>query len=95
MFNNYSRLSYMITRIEKFGSSWCGPCKLLDKTIEQIKDIEIVKYDVDEYEDLATEKNIRNIPVLIFYDGDNEVDRLVGAASLSKIREVIDKWKNQ
>ena len=85
----------MITHIEKFGSSWCGPCKLLDKTLEQITDVDIVKYDVDEYEELTSERNIRNIPVLIFYDGDNEVDRLVGAASLSKIREVIDKWKNQ
>ena len=43
--------------------------------------------------DLTSEKNIRNIPVLIFYDGDNEVDRLVGAVSLSKINEIIDKWK--
>ena len=83
----------MITHIEKFGATWCGPCKLLDKTLEQITDISIVKYDVDEYEDLTSEKNIRNIPVLIFYDGDNEVDRLVGAVSLSKINEIIDKWK--
>lgn len=95
MFNNCSRLSYMITHIEKFGATWCGPCKMLDKTLEQITDISIVKYDVDEYEDLTSEKNIRNIPVLIFYDGDNEVDRLVGAASLSKIREIIDKWKKK
>ena len=85
----------MITHIEKFGATWCGPCKMLDKTLEQITDISIVKYDVDEYEDLTSEKNIRNIPVLIFYDGDNEVDRLVGAASLSKIREIIDKWKEK
>ena len=85
----------MITRIEKYGAAWCGPCKMLDRTLEQVKDVEIVKYDVDEYEDLATEKSIRNIPVLIFYDGDNEVDRLVGAVSLNKINEIIDKWKNQ
>ena len=85
----------MITRIEKYGSSWCGPCKMLDKTIDQIKYIEIVKYDVDEYEDLAAEKNIRSIPVLIFYDGDKEVDRLIGAVSLNKINEIINKWKNQ
>lgn len=85
----------MITKIEKYGSSWCGPCKMLDKTLEQITDISIVKYDVDEYEDLTTEKGIRNIPVLIFYDGDKEVDRLIGAVSLNKINEIIDKWKNQ
>ena len=85
----------MITRIEKYGAAWCGPCKMLDRTLEQVKDVEIVKYDVDEYEDLATEKSIRNIPVLIFYDGDNEVDRLVGAVSLNKINEIIDKWKTK
>lgn len=83
----------MITRIEKYGAAWCGPCKMLDRTLEQVKDVEIVKYDVDEYEDLATEKSIRNIPVLIFYDGDKEVDRLIGAVSLNKINEIIDKWK--
>lgn len=85
----------MITKIEKYGSSWCGPCKVLDRTLQQITEVDIIKYDVDEYEDLAEEKGIRNVPVLIFYDGDNEVDRLIGAVSLNKINEIIDKWKNQ
>ena len=84
----------MITKIEKYGSSWCSPCKVLEKTLDQITDIDIVRYDVDENEDLAAEKKIRNIPVLIFYDGDNEVDRLVGAVSLETINGVIEKWKN-
>lgn len=82
----------MITKIEKFGATWCGPCKILDRTLQQIKDIDIIKYDVDEWEDLANEKGIRNVPVLIFYDGDNEVDRLVGAVPLAKINEIIEKW---
>lgn len=82
----------MITHIEKYGASWCGPCKMLDRTLQQIKDIDIIKYDVDEYEDLANEKGIRNVPVLIFYDGDNEVDRLVGAVPLARINEIIEKW---
>lgn len=85
----------MITKIEKYGSSWCGPCKVLDRTLQQITEVDVIKYDVDEYEDLAEEKGIRNVPVLIFYDGDNEVDRLIGAVSLNKINEIIDKWKNQ
>lgn len=82
----------MITHIEKYGASWCGPCKILDRTLQQIKDIDIIKYDVDEWEDLANEKGIRNVPVLIFYDGDKEVDRLVGAAPLARINEIIEKW---
>lgn len=85
----------MITKIEKYGASWCGPCKTLDKTLQEITEIDVIKYDVEEYEDLTKEKGIRSIPVLIFYDGDNEVDRLIGAAPLNKINEIIEKWKNQ
>lgn len=83
----------MITKIEKFGAAWCGPCKVLDRTLQQVTEVDVIKYDVDEYEDLAEEKEIRNVPVLIFYDGDKEVDRLIGAVSLNRINEIIDKWK--
>lgn len=85
----------MITHIEKYGAEWCGPCRVVDAALDQITDIDIIRYDVDESEDLAAEKKIRNIPVLIFYDGDNEVDRLVGAVSLETINKVIEKWNQQ
>jgi thioredoxin-like negative regulator of GroEL len=83
----------MITHIEKFGASWCGPCKVLDKTLEKVTGVDIQKYDVDQFEDLAEERGVRNVPVLIFWNGDKEVDRLVGAVPLSTINEVIEKWK--
>lgn len=83
----------MITQIEKFGASWCGPCKVLDKTLEQVTDVIINKYDVDQFEDLAAERGVRNVPVLIFWDGDKEVDRLIGAVPLSTINAVLEKWK--
>lgn len=83
----------MITHIEKYGATWCGPCRALDKTLSQITEIDVIKYDVDEDEDLAIEKKIRSVPVLIFYDGETEVERLVGAVSLYTINKVIEKWK--
>ena len=84
----------MITHIEKYGATWCGPCRALDRTLAQITEVDVIKYDVDDDEDLAMQKNIRNVPVLIFYNGDNEVDRLVGAMSLDTINKVIEKWKD-
>lgn len=78
----------MITRIEKFGASWCGPCKVLDRTLEQIS--RIVKHNVDEEEELANSKGIRNVPVLIYYnDRDEEVKRTIGAVSLGTIMQTI------
>jgi thioredoxin 1 len=84
----------MITQIEKFGASWCGPCKVLDKTLEKVTGVDINKYDVDQFEDLAAERGVRNIPVMIFRDeNDQEVERIIGAVSLDKINEVLEKWK--
>lgn len=81
----------MVTRIEKFGASWCGPCKVLDRTLEQISGIEIVKHDVDEEEELTNSKGIRNVPVLIYYnDRDEEVKRTVGAVSLGTIMQILN-----
>ena len=53
----------MIKKIEKFGASWCGPCKVLDRTLEQLTGVEIIKHDVDEEEELANVRGIRNVPV--------------------------------
>ena len=43
----------MITHIEKFGAAWCGPCRVLDNTLKQLTEVDVIKYDVDEYEELA------------------------------------------
>lgn len=81
----------MIVKIEKYGANWCMPCKVLDKTLEQISGIEIVKHDVDEEPELTEEKKIRNVPVLIFYNENNEeVDRIVGAVPLGTILKKIN-----
>lgn len=81
----------MIVKIEKFGANWCGPCKVLDKTLEQVSGVEIVKHDVDEEPELTEEKKIRNVPVLIFYNENNEeVDRIVGAVPLGTILKKIN-----
>ena len=83
----------MITHIEKFGASWCGPCKVLDKTLEKVTGVDIQKYDVDQFEDLAEERGVRNVPVLIFWNDDQEVERLVGAVPLNTINAILEKWK--
>lgn len=85
----------MITHIEKYASKTCGPCKVLSKTLTQITDVDIIEYDADNDEDLFSEKGIRNVPTLIFYDGYNEVERLVGAVPLATINKVIETWKEQ
>lgn len=81
----------MITKIEKYGSSWCSPCKVLDKTLEQVSGVEIIKHDIDEEEELANSMGIRNIPVLIYYnENGKEMKRTVGAVPLNTILSIIN-----
>lgn len=81
----------MITKIEKYGANWCNPCHVLDKTLEQLTDVEIKKYDIEEDESIAELKGIRNIPVLIYYnEKGEEVTRSVGAIPLKDIQKIIN-----
>ena len=79
-------------KIVKIGAEWCGPCRALDKQLENFNRCEVVRYDVDENETIADEYNIRNIPVtILFDDNDNEIKRWVGLFNVREIEEEIQK----
>ena len=76
----------------KFGAEWCGPCKMLEQTLKRldgnkVKDVLFgeVSIDSDETEDLAAEYNVKNIPVLIAFEKNEELGRLVGAQTENSI----------
>ena len=87
----------MLKKIIKFGASWCAPCKALAPIIEEISqderfnEIEFSEIDIDNDEDLLTEKyGIRNIPTLIMLNEEGEaMKRLVGMLPKEKIEQEI------
>ena len=54
-----------------FWASWCGPCKMLAPTIEQIANendtIKVGKVNVDDEPDLAQKYGIVSIPTVILF----------------------------
>jgi thioredoxin 1 len=85
-----------VTKLEKYGASWCGPCKILDNALKEITDVEIVKHDADEEPDLFNELGIRSVPTLIFRDEEgNELERTFGAIPVHNIEKIIAKYKYQ
>jgi len=70
----------------KFSATWCGPCKMLSKTLEGVEGITNV--DIDTQMDLAKEHKVRSVPVIIFKVNDKEVHRTVGAISKDKYFEI-------
>lgn len=79
-----------------FYASWCGPCKVLSKVLEEVvilySDLEITKCDVEENEDLTESYKITNIPVLILKKNDKVIDKKVGVLGKQEICDWLDKY---
>ena len=81
-----------MARLIKIGAEWCGPCKTLDKALENFNACEVVKYDAEEDEDIVEKYNVRNIPVTILLDDDdNEVKRWIGVFNVKEIETELEK----
>lgn len=76
-----------------FYAEWCGPCKLLSPTVEEISNenvnVKFVKIDVDKSEDLAMKYEIMAMPTLVLIQDGEEKDRVVGLVDKSTILEFI------
>ena len=81
-----------------FYAEWCGPCQTLLPTIHKLTDelkddVIIKKVNVDDFQELAAEFSIRNIPTLIFFKEGKPVDRHTGLITERNLRDKIDRLK--
>lgn len=79
-----------------FWATWCGPCRALAPTIEEIaKEYEgrafVGKCNVDESSEVAGQFRIMSIPALLFFKDGKLVDRLVGAQPKANITAKLDQ----
>jgi thioredoxin 1 len=80
----------MSDKILKFSASWCGPCKMLTKTIEgQELGLPLEEVDIDENQSLAVQYGIRSVPTMVYIRDGSEVSRVSGMMVLGKIQEWI------
>ena len=79
-----------------FWAEWCGPCKALGPTIDELAGeyagkAKIFKMNVDENPNTPGRFRIRGIPTLIVFKGGQAVETLVGAHPKATISELIKK----
>jgi thioredoxin 1 len=68
-----------------FWAEWCGPCKMIGPSLEEISTelagkVKITKLNIDENPELAAQFGVRSIPTLAMFKGGEVADIKVGAA---------------
>jgi thioredoxin 1 len=77
-----------------FWASWCGPCRMLMPTIEQLAKeangaYRVGKVNVDEQGELAMRYGVQSIPTLIVFKNGQEVNRSLGVRPKGAILEML------
>ena len=78
-----------------FWAEWCGPCRMLAPTIEELaKEYEgrakVCKMNVDEAPNTSSNYKVMSIPTLVVFKGGEEVERMVGVVPKPDIMAKID-----
>ena len=68
-----------------FWAEWCGPCKMIGPSLEEISTemagkVKITKVNIDENPEIAAQFGVRSIPTLMIFKGGEVADMKVGAA---------------
>ncbi|MBE6157192.1 MAG: thioredoxin [Firmicutes bacterium] len=76
-----------------FYADWCGPCKMIGPVLEEIasenSDVEIVKVNVDNFENIARSYGIMSIPTLIVFKNGKETNKSIGFVDKNSILELL------
>ncbi len=79
-----------------FWAPWCGPCKMLTPTIEDLAGeyegrVSVGKLNTDENPTVAAQYEIRSIPTVMVFKGGEVVETLQGLMKKEQYASALDK----
>jgi len=78
-----------------FWAVWCGPCRMVAPTVEELAKeyadkITVAKLNTDENPDIASRYKIMGIPTIMFFKGGEKLDQIVGAVPKPQLKAKLD-----
>ncbi len=79
-----------------FWATWCAPCLRLDTILEEVADkydgkVSFFRVDVNESNETTSKYAVRNLPMLLFFNGGEVVDQAIGSQSKEALEEKLSK----
>jgi thioredoxin 1 len=77
-----------------FWAPWCGPCRVIAPSLEEIaaerEDVRIVKLNVDDNQVTAARYDVMSIPTLILFKDGEPAHKIIGALPKSRLVQEIE-----
>ena len=80
-----------------FWAEWCGPCKTIAPTLDELADetvgrLKVGKVDVDAERDLAGQFGIRSIPTLLIVQGGAVKEQMSGVLNKTQLLAKLEPY---
>ena len=78
-----------------FWAPWCGPCRMITPTIEELAGefdgkVVVGKVNIDDNQQRASEFDVRAIPTVLLFKNGEVVDRFLGVTPKEKFAEAMN-----
>ncbi len=78
-----------------FFATWCGPCKRLAPTVDEVaSEVEgkayVYKVDIDQSQDIAARYRVSSVPTLILFKDGEPAKKTIGAQPKSALMSLFD-----
>lgn len=73
-----------------FSATWCGPCRMLEPVLEEFsKDNNVLKIDIDRFQELSNDFGIMSVPSLLVFEDGKFKKMAVGYHSIDQLKDLI------
>ena len=88
---NSGDLNLVGLSVVKFTAIWCKPCAKLDtiliKMEKEFPEVKLYYVDIEKQSKIAQKYKIMSVPSLLFFNGVDETNRIVGLLSTEPLRK--------